>query len=512
MLPLSRRAILAAPALSLSGAERGPVRCWDPQPGARIQEPDSRALHIGGGDFSLAAWVNAEDEGGDILSKFDQASRRGFNFSVVTNTGVNCAQSNWRHIHFGIDNGQVSQPWTDCGRPGNAVLVFALAVHQGNLYAATCSPGAGDSGRVLRWEGGTRWIDCGGPDRSNSVAALAAWEGALYAGTARYNLGGSSLAASANQTPGGRVLRYEGGARWTDCGNPGGIAAIHGMVVFRGRLYASSFYETAGVYRYEGAREWRFCGNAAGKRINTLTVHDGHLYGTSYDVGQIFRYDGGQDWVSVGVLPGATQGYGFATYEGKLHVSTWPRGSVFRFDRDNHWTDCGRLGGELEGMGMAVYNGKLYAGTLPLAAVYRYEGERTWTNTGRVDLTPDVKYRRAWTMALYRGKLFCGTLPSGRVWSFEAGWNVTSDFALGRGWHHLAAVRDGGRLELYVDGRLTARSGPFRAKDFDLGTNSPLRVGWGPRRPFDGSLRDVRLYRRALKDGEIRALAADALG
>ena len=58
----------------------------------------------------MAAWVNAGDEGGDILSKFDPASRRGFNFSVVTNTGVNCAQSNWRHIHFGIDDGRVSQP------------------------------------------------------------------------------------------------------------------------------------------------------------------------------------------------------------------------------------------------------------------------------------------------------------------------------------------------------------------------------------------------------------------
>lgn len=112
-------------------------------------------------------------------------------------------------------------------------------------------------------------------------------------------------------------------------------------------------------------------------------------------MGRIFRYDGDRDWVSVGDLPGTTQGCGFATYEGKLHVSTWPRASVFHFDGDNRWTHCGRLGGELEGMGMAVYNGKLYAGTLPLAEVYRYDGERAWTNTARVDLTPDVKYRRA---------------------------------------------------------------------------------------------------------------------
>jgi hypothetical protein len=224
-------------------------------------------------------------------------------------------------------------------------------------------------------------------------------------------------------------------------------------------------------------------------------------------VGQIFRYDGDRGWSKVGELPGTTQGYGFATYNGKLHVSTWPRATVFRFDGDGNWADCGRLGGELEGMGLAVHNGKLYAGTLPLAEVYRYEGERAWTNTGRVDLTPDVKYRRAWTMALYRGKLFCGTLPSGRVWSFEAGRNVSYDFELGRGWRHLAAVRNGGRLELHVDGKFASRSEPFQPRDYDLRTLAPLRVGWGARRPFDGSLRDVRLFGRALNAGEIRSLA-----
>lgn len=505
MIPLlSRRAMLLAPALSLPGASREPLRRWEPNPGALIEEAGA---NLGAGDFSISAWVNAADEGGDILSMYDPAARRGFNFSVVTSTGSNCAQPNWRHVHFGIDNGRISQPWTDCGRPGGAVLIFSLAVHQGGLYASTCEPDAASSGRVYRWKGGTQWVECGAPDRSNSVAALAAWNGSLYAGTARYNLGGSALPASTNQVPGGRVFRYEGNAHWVDCGNPGGIAAIHGLVVFRGRLYASSLYQTAGVYRYEGGREWRFCGNGAGKRINTLTVHDGHLYGTSYDVGQIFRYDGDQGWTSVGELPGTTQGYGFATHNGKLHVATWPRATVFRFDGDGNWTDCGRLGGELEGMGMAVHNGKLYAGTLPLAEVYRYDGGRAWTNTGRVDLTPDVKYRRAWTMALYRGKMFCGALPSGRVWSFEAGRNVSHDFELGPGWRHLAAVRNRGRLELHVDGKLAARSEPFPSADYGLPASAPLRVGWGARRPFDGSLRDVRLYGRVLNSGEIRNLA-----
>lgn len=499
---LSRRALLAAPAVAIAGGE--PLRRWDPKHGALAEEP---GVALGTGDFSISAWVNSGDEGGVILSMYDPSARRGFNFSVVTATGSNCAQPNWRNVHFGIDNGRVTEPWTDRGRPGNAVLIFSLAVHRGTLYASTCEPQAGGAGKVYRWDGGTRWIACGSPDRSNSVASLVNFQGALYAGTARYNLGGSSLAASANQTPGGNVFRYDGDGRWTDCGNPGGIAAIHCMAAFKGRLYASSFYQTAGVYRYEGGREWRFCGNADGKRLNTLAIHDGELYATSYDVGEIFRYDGDREWRRAGVLPGTTQGYGFATYEGKLHVSTWPRAVVFRYEGGDRWTDCGRLGSELEAMGMAVHNGKLYSGTLPLAEIYRYDGERAWSNVGRVDMTPDVKYRRAWTMALYQGKLFCGTLPSGRVWSFEAGRNVSSDFELASGWRHLAAIRRGGRLELHMDGKLATRSETFQARDFDLGASAPLRVGRGQRRPFDGALRDVRLYGRALSGGEIRRLA-----
>src|SRR5262249_58263461 len=109
-------------------------------------------------------------------------------------------------------------------------------------------------------------------------------------------------------------------------------------------------------------------------------------------------------------------------------------------------------------MGMAVHNGKLYGGTLPLAEVYRYEGETAWTPTGRLDLTPDVRYRRAWSMALFQGRLFCGTLPSGRVHALEAGRSVSWDHELTAGWRHLAAVREGGRLLLYVHGNPLASS------------------------------------------------------
>jgi hypothetical protein len=157
-------------------------------------------------------------------------------------------------------------------------------------------------------------------------------------------------------------------------------------------------------------------------------------------------------------------------------------------------------------MGMLVHNGQLYAGTLPLAEVYRYDGGQTWTKTGQLDTTPDVKYRRAWTMAQYKGKLFCGTLPSGRVHSLEAGPCVTHDRELPAGWHHVAAVKGGGTLRLYVDGKLAAESGRFDPAKYDLTTDEPLLVGAGAGDHFRGALADLRLYRRALGADELARL------
>jgi len=155
---------------------------------------------------------------------------------------------------------------------------------------------------------------------------------------------------------------------------------------------------------------------------------------------------------------------------------------------------------------MAAYNGKLYAGTLPLANVYRYEGGTTWTNTGQLDTTPDVKYRRGWSMAVYQGKLFGGTLPSGRVYAMEAGANVTYDHALAPGWHHLAAVREADRLRLYVDGAQVAASPAIADLSASIANNEPLRIGLGQHDHFNGSLADVRVHGRALSAAETAAL------
>ena len=81
-------------------------------------------------------------------------------------------------------------------------------------------------------------------------------------------------------------------------------------------------------------------------------------------------------------------------------------GTVYRYEGGTDWTNCGKVADVRSISGLAVFNGKLYAGTLPFADVYRYEGDDKWVSTGRLDNTPDVRYRRAWSMAVYDGKLY----------------------------------------------------------------------------------------------------------
>ena len=477
---------------------------------AHLEVPHADTLRPGTGDFSIAVWVHTEaeldDVLGDIISKYDPASRIGVTLSIMNYAGVTSSQSNYRNLAFGIDAGRIDPAWTDCGRPGNNIYVMALAVCDGGLYAGTYEEGEAQRGHVWRYEGGTKWTDCGCPVPCNAVGSLAAYEGKLYAGSTRYNAGGSALSKSTNWTPGGKVYRYEGGTEWTDCGRLGEANEVFALAVFRGKLYAATLYHDGkGLYRYEGDQQWAFCGNP-GRRVQPLAVYNGNIYSGSYDGGHFVRYDGGSDWTDFGKVPDTTQVYSFAVYEGRLHLCTWPTGSVFRCENPQKLTHRGRLGEEKEVMGVSVYNGKMYAGTLPSAAVYRYDGDSTWTSTGRLDITPDVKYRRAWSMAVYDGKLFCGTLPSGHVLSLEAGKCATCDRALPPGWRHIAAVKGGDRLRLYVDGKCVSTSSAFTAADFDLDNQQPLKIGFGQHDYFNGKMRDLRIYDRALEEAEIVGL------
>jgi hypothetical protein len=481
--------------------------------------PADQAPKLGTGDFSISVWAKADATDrvtGDLVSQYDLKKRRGFHLTLKSTPGVTSNVANWRHLQFGIDDDKPGA-WRDCGRPGKALFAFAMATHEGALFAGTCEPDAGAMGRVYRYEGGEKWSDCGSLDGSNSVTALAAFEGALYAGTGKYRVAGSSLQESPNTTLGGRVFRHEGGTKWVDCGQLPDTEAVGGLVVFQGRLYASSLYKPAGCFRYEGGTKWTRLPDAIGpdlktgelgpKRVVSLTVYDGFLYATSYDGGRVYRFDG-ETWTDCGQIGDDTQTYAFTRYEGRLHVSMWPSARVYRFEDVGRWTDIGKLGQELEVMGMMVHNGRFIGGTLPLAEVHAYDGDGKWTLWQRLDHTPDVKYRRAWTMAEHAGEVFCATLPSGRVWAARHGRQVSWDHSLPSGWHHIAAVKTASRLTLHVNSKQVSESSGFDAAEWNLDSAAPLRLGTGMNGPFNGQLANLQIHRRALAASEIEAFSA----
>src|SRR5690606_19787476 len=137
-------------------------------------------------DFTLSLLVHTDetwdDLPGDLVSQYDAERRRGWQLTLKTNSGVTTSQANDRPAQLGIDDGRQSE-WQPRGRPGNALMAFALAVHDGALYAGTCEPGKDESGHVYRYDGGETWTDLGSLDGANSVTALAQYKGHLYAAT-----------------------------------------------------------------------------------------------------------------------------------------------------------------------------------------------------------------------------------------------------------------------------------------------------------------------------------------
>ncbi len=487
-----------------------------------IDVADNPKLHLGTGDFTISTWVHTEghpeDIVGDIVSKFDPETRRGFSLSVVTLSGMTfTTASNNRNIHFGIDDGRMEK-WKDCGRPGRAVHIIAMAVMQGNLYAGTLEMGADEQGHLWRYAGGQQWTDLGAtPDGSNAVESIAEFDGALYCSTGRYNPFGSRLGPQLNKRPGGRVYRIEPGGKWIECGKPGSDDATPDdaasdaiyetgradeaccLTVYRGKLYCTSHHRR-GVFVYEGGQQWRNVG--PNERIMSFTVFRDRLYALINGRNGVYRYEGGNEWTPCGVPARSEQNYAAVTYAGELYVGTWPECEVARYDGDDRWTIIGRVGYEREVMAMALYNGKVYLGTLPMANVWRMDG-KAFTFVGNLDNAP-VYLRRVWAMAVYQGRLFAGTLPSGHVKSLQAGRVATHDHALPPGWHHVVAVRESDRLKLYVDGALVSESASFRAEDYNLTNTQPLCIGHGTGHNLRGGLRDLRIYNRALNPTQIQ--------
>ena len=274
---------------------------------------------------------------------------------------------------------------------------------------------------------------------------------------------------------------------------------------------------------------------------HAMTRYNGKLYVTYPGV---YSFDG-KDWAFAGLPLGYSdilQTHSFQAYQGKLLAGTWPEGKVVRHMGGKEWQEVGRVGADgTEVNALVVYNGKLYGGSIPRAEVCRYDGEPAWTSLKRFyspeGWTPvppsqvggkpkrrDVnEWSRVTSLTIHDGKLFAsvGSCTSsvldapndvrGRVYRMEAGKCASYDNDLGPGWKHLTALRKGDRLRIFVDGKPVAESSTFNPKEYDISNGRPLRIGFGQSDSFYGKIADVRLYRRALDDAEIRKLAlADA--
>lgn len=492
-----------------------------------LEIADHPALRPGSEDFSISLWLHTKDglHGGDVvgdlISKFDGETRKGFNLVVATQTGTTVTtQPNYRHVQFGIDDAHVEEAWQDCGRPGNAVKIGALAAVNGQLYAGTFEMEAEQTGHVWRYEGGDRWSDLGAPPVGcNSVGSLAYFDGDLFAASGRYNPRGSQLGLAKNARPGGPVYRITPEGKWLDCGHPGAEGAApdnpdtqtgesnqaddtNCLTVFRGQLYATSHHRRQ-LFRYEGGKNWKPIGPDL--RVMSVTIHEGQLIAL-INAGGAYRYEGGNDWTWIGDPPRSTQTYCAVTHQGRLLAGTWPECEIVRYEGGTQWKIVGMVGYEREVMAASVYNGKPYFGTLPMANIFRMDGDR-FTFFGNIDSHPGYHLRRAWSMAVYRGALFAGSLPQGKVMSRRAGAAATHDHTLPAGWHHLTAVRNAREVAVYLDGATVAHS-PIPSS-MNLDTSKPLTLGGAAiGHAFTGALRDVRFYRRALASEEISELAS----
>jgi hypothetical protein len=484
---------------------------------------------IGRADFSVTTTIEVPDRSidalGDVAASYDPASRRGWTLGFLDASPCG-NHPNDRELCFTLDAGTKPE-WTDLGRPSaTTIMVAALAVLDGALYAATWEGPPSDRGHVYRLDR-EGWTDCGSPWNCNAVSRLAVYDGSLYAGVSRLRGGGSGLPDSANQQPGGRVLRYEGGTQWTDLGGLRDADSVAAIVPWQGDLYAIPMY-SEGLFRLDSTRGWTWCGSP-GRRLLALGVHDGALYGAGNDHadvvsaiaqtaagivvparsgqggGGVFRYDGGEAWTSLGLQPDTTQLYSIETFDGAMHIGTWPTGLVYRHGGGNRWESTGRLGDETEVMNLLAFGGELYGGTLPKAQIFRMDRGSPWTEVGRLDRTPGVLYRRAASMAIHGGQMMVGTLPSGRVHAMRVGLAASTGRAVAPGKHEVIAVRSGATLELRVDGALMASETSPSGEVLDLGTLPPPTAGRGPRSHFAGGVDDVRVVTGGLSTDEIAA-------
>lgn len=506
-----------------------------------VEIPASAALQLERGDFTIAAWVKSDqastDMIGDIISKWDPATRKGLTLAIMGSAGGYNSHGTDRGIRFGIDEGKLGE-WEDCGRPNptSNYISNSLTVFDGSLYAATTEATTqAEWAHVYRYAGGQEWEDCGqvGGLKTTGVGPMIVHDSNLFAATWSYDWG----RVKERDLDLCRVYRYVGGQEWEDIGQPGECRRIYSLATYKGTLYAVG--DDNSCHQYQGDKTWKTIRVFDGM-VHPMAVHDGKLYVGGFSArrdgewtsAEVYSFDG-SEWVSAGIpIEGETQLHAFHSYQGKLHVTTWKAGKVAALQANGEWKDCGRLGQSTEINGICVHNGMLYGGTIPHAEVFRYDGATEWTRIGRFcpqeildgdDEDAKNRFGRVTSLTGYQGRLFAGVGsytssmvegvgpedPRGRIYSIKAGQSIAYDHDIGDQWRHVVAIRRGKRLELYLDGKLSASS--TEQALLDLSNDEPLRIGFGPTDYFSGKIRDVRLWNKAVDQPEIDGLVNDRL-
>ena len=144
--------------------------------------------------------------------------------------------------------------WEDCGQIGNAYRLMPLASFKGDLYAG------GDDMKCYRYESDGNWASCGqlGPRNESLIQGMTVYKGHLY---------GSTLPA---------MYRYDGGTNWVCIGrNLDGMTQVHKLQVYDGHIYAGTWPQGK-VLRYEGGEQWTDCGQLgiATKQYQINEVND----------------------------------------------------------------------------------------------------------------------------------------------------------------------------------------------------------------------------------------------
>lgn len=494
------------------------------------------------GDLTISLWLQVpwdrSNVAGGLASKYDHVTRTGFNLSAISSAGGYNGPSDEIRISFGIDAG--SEPrWFDFGRPSlvSNYVSNSLTVFEGSIHAATSdAPDESDRGHVFRHAGGMDWEDLGkvGLEKSRGVGPLIVHRESLYAATWNYDwtrLPREDLSAC-------HVYRYVRRGQWEDCGQPGHSRRLFALASWRGDLLVVG--DDATIHVYRGDRRWEQV-MSFDTFAHPVGLHDGRLILGMLQPASVRSFDGSA-WRDLGNPLGdprrCDEVHSIVTFHRDLVVGTWPMGRVARWDTGkSRWRQMGRLGDSTEVMAMNVYNGKLYAAAIPRAEVFRYERDADWTSLRRLfgppgwrpvlvanmrrPLNGDQRMRewtRVTSLTEHAGLLYAsiGSCTSaaidapadirGSVQAFGVGVVATTPRSLEPGWHHIAAVRRGSSVSVWVDGREAASAtGQLPGS---IATDVALRIGEDETGPYGDAIAEFRAEDRALDDNQIVALAA----